>query len=81
MLISYQLSYQTLGWLSSPRFPTAFRHLPAHKHVPKYPVESKPLVPFAALISCYRAVSSTSICRRVSLGIIWQGPDPCSWCL
>lgn len=81
MLISYQLSYQTMWWLSSSLFCTAFRHLPAHKHVPKHPLESNPLVPFAALISCYGAVSSTSVCRRVCLGIIWQGPDPCSWCL
>lgn len=47
------ISYQTMWWLSSSLFRTAFRHLPARKHMPKHPLESNPLVPFAALISCY----------------------------
>lgn len=79
MLISYQLSYQTMWWLSSSLFCTAFRHLPARKHMPKHPLESSSCS-FCSLNLLLR-ISSTSVCRCVCLGIIWQGPDPCSWCL
>lgn len=49
MLISYQLSYQTMWWLSSSLFCTAFRHLPARKHVPKHPRQIKSSCSFCSL--------------------------------
>lgn len=74
------ISYQTTWWLSSSHFRTAFRHLPARKHVPKHPHRVKSSCSFCSL-NLLLWISSTSVCRRVCLGIIWQGPDPCSWCL
>lgn len=48
--------------------------------MPKHPVELKPVL-LAALISCYGAVSSTSVCRHVhSSHTVWfdKGLTPCS---
>lgn len=48
--------------------------------MPKHPVESKPVL-LAALISCYRAVTSTSVCRHVrsSHAVLFdKGLTPCS---
>lgn len=55
-----------------------FGHLPSHKLMPKHPVELKPVL-LAALISCYRAV--TSVCRHVRSShtvLFDKGLTPCS---